>query len=104
MSTFRMLVVASSLLAGTTLASAAKLASGETLGVKIKLKTADDELKRLWDRFGGWCTIAEWRPAVRSCSEGKAGDAIYRTLALIDHATLASSPMTISRWSSAPAS
>jgi hypothetical protein len=84
MSALRMLVLASSLLAGTNLASAANLASGETLEVKIKLKTADDELKRLWDRFGGWCAIAEWHPAVRSCTEGKEGDAVYRTLSLVD--------------------
>lgn len=78
------IVTAAVLGVSTTGAPAANLTSGETLAVKIKQKTADDEVKRLWERFGGWCGIAEWHPAVRSCTEGKEGSEVYRTLSLTD--------------------
>lgn len=68
----------------TTAASAASLTSNQQLEVKITQRTADAEVQRLWDRFGSWCGIAEWHPAVRSCSSGKEGDATYRTLSLMD--------------------
>jgi len=84
MSQFRVVVVMSCLLAGAASASGANLTSGEKLEVKIKQKTAAEEAKRLWDRFGTWCGIAEWHPAVRSCTEGKEDGAVYRTLSLTD--------------------
>jgi hypothetical protein len=67
-----------------TAATAANLKSDQLLEVKITQKTADAEIDRLWVRFGDWCGIAEWHPAVRSCSSGKEGNALYRTLALTD--------------------
>lgn len=85
MSALRIVIVTAAAIGiGTAGALAANLSSGEKLEVKIKQKTADDEVKRLWDRFGGWCGIAEWHPAVRSCTEGKEGGDVYRTLSLMD--------------------
>jgi hypothetical protein len=64
-------------------ASAASLSSSQKL--EVKAATSVDVLtKALWDRFGTWCGIAEWHPAVRSCTEGKEGDATYRSLSLQD--------------------
>ena len=65
-------------------ADAASLASGRKLEVKVDPKKVDAESKALWDRFGGWCAIAEWHPAVKSCTESKEGDDIFRTLTLGD--------------------
>jgi Polyketide cyclase / dehydrase and lipid transport len=69
---------------GSVHTAAASLASGKRLEVKIDPKKVDEESKALWDRFGAWCTIAEWHPAVRSCTENKEGDDVYRTLSLQD--------------------
>jgi hypothetical protein len=65
-------------------AQAASLTTGKKLEVKIDPKKVDEEKKALWDRFGGWCAIAEWHPAVKSCTESKEGDAEFRTLTLAD--------------------
>ena len=67
-----------------TPADAASLASGKKLEVKVDPKKVTEESKALWDRFGGWCAIAEWHPAVKSCTESKEGDDVYRTLTLGD--------------------
>jgi hypothetical protein len=69
---------------GSAPAGAASLASGKKLEVKVDPKKVDAESKALWDRFGGWCAIAEWHPAVKSCTEGKEGDDVFRTLTLGD--------------------
>jgi hypothetical protein len=71
-------------LAGVGTAEAASLASGKKLEVKVDPKNVSAEAKALWDRFGGWCAIAEWHPAVKSCTEAKEGDDTYRTLTLGD--------------------
>jgi hypothetical protein len=65
-------------------ADAASLTTGKKLEVKADPAKIDDEKKALWDRFGGWCAIAEWHPAVKSCTESKEGDADFRTLTLKD--------------------
>jgi hypothetical protein len=65
-------------------AEAASLTSGKKLEVHVDEDKVEAEKKALWDRFGGWCAIAEWHPAVKSCTEGKEGDDTYRTLTLQD--------------------
>jgi hypothetical protein len=65
-------------------AEAASLASGKKLEVKVDPKKVDEESKALWSRFGGWCAIAEWHPAVKKCEEAKEGDTEFRTLTLSD--------------------
>jgi hypothetical protein len=63
---------------------AASLTSGKKLEVHADPQKIDEEKNALWGRFGGWCAIADWHPAVKSCTEGKEGDAQYRTLTLQD--------------------
>ena len=65
-------------------ADAASLASGKKLEVKIDPKQVDAETAALWQRFGGWCAIAEWHPAVKKCEDTKEGDDVFRTLTLGD--------------------
>ncbi|MBS0249530.1 MAG: SRPBCC family protein [Proteobacteria bacterium] len=65
-------------------ASAAKLSSSEKIEIKVDRKAAKDNSKLLWERFGNFCQIAEWHPAVRSCTEGKEDGVVYRTLSLED--------------------
>ena len=65
-------------------AEAASLTSGKKLEVHVDEDKVEAEKKALWDRFGGWCAIAEWHPAVKSCEESKEGDDTYRTLTLQD--------------------
>lgn len=65
-------------------ANAASLTSGKKLEVNVDPDKVSEETAALWDRFGGWCAIAEWHPAVKSCEEVKDGDDLYRTLTLQD--------------------
>jgi hypothetical protein len=69
-------------------ADAASIASGKKLEVNVDPEKVNEETKALWGRFGGWCAIAEWHPAVKSCEETKDGDDVYRTLTLQDGATI----------------
>lgn len=65
-------------------AHAASLTSGKKLEVHVDEAKVEDEKKALWAQFGGWCAIAEWHPAVKTCEESKEGDVEYRTLTLQD--------------------
>lgn len=69
-------------------AEAAGLTSGKRLEVNVDPDNVAAETAALWKRFGGWCAIAEWHPAVTSCTESKDGDTIYRTLTLEDGGTI----------------
>jgi hypothetical protein len=83
-SVFAAVLAACALAALSLGAQAASLTTGKKLEVKIDPAKVDEEKKALWDRFGGWCAIAEWHPAVKSCTESKEGDAEFRTLTLSD--------------------
>jgi hypothetical protein len=78
------LLLSAALAAFVTNAEAASIASGKKLEVHVDEAKVDAEKKALWDRFGGWCAIAEWHPAIKSCEESKEGDAEFRTLTLQD--------------------
>jgi hypothetical protein len=65
-------------------ALAAELSSTEKLEIKVDPKKLDGATRVLWDRFGGFCQIAEWHPVVFSCTEGKDNGAMYRNLSLKD--------------------
>ena len=65
-------------------ADAASIASGKKLEVHVDEAKVEEEKKALWAQFGGWCAIAEWHPAVKTCEESKEGDTEYRTLTLQD--------------------
>jgi len=69
-------------------AEAASLTSGKKLEVNVDPAKVSEETAALWDRFGGWCAIAEWHPAIKSCEESNEGDDTYRTLTLQDGATI----------------
>lgn len=63
---------------------AASLAVGKKVEINVDAKKMTEERAELWKRFGGWCSIAEWHPAVAKCEESKDGDAEFRTLTLKD--------------------
>jgi hypothetical protein len=65
-------------------AQAASIASGKKLEVRADPDKIDAEKNDLWAKFGGWCQIAEWHPAVKKCEATKEGDAEFRTLTLQD--------------------
>jgi hypothetical protein len=65
-------------------AEAASLASGKKLEVKVDPKTLAEDRAALWAKYGGWCAIAKWHPAIVKCEESKDGDAEFRTLTLKD--------------------
>src|SRR5262245_8038566 len=69
-------------------ANAASLASGKKLAVKVDPKKIEAEKTALWAKFGGWCAIAEWHPAIKKCEESKEGDDTFRTLTLADAGTI----------------
>jgi hypothetical protein len=64
--------------------SAASLAVGKKLELKVDPKKMSEERTRLWTQFGGWCAIKDWHPAVTSCEESTEGDAKFRLLTLKD--------------------
>jgi hypothetical protein len=45
-------------------ADAASLTSGKKLEIRVDEAKVEEEKKALWGKFGGWCAIAEWHPAV----------------------------------------
>lgn len=62
-------------------AEAASLVSAKKAEIKV---ASADEGKALWEKFGGWCAISAWHPAVAKCEEAKDGDATLRILTLKD--------------------
>ncbi|MGQ0674257.1 MAG: SRPBCC family protein [Hyphomicrobium sp.] len=80
----RAAVAAAALVAVSGAAFAASLAVGKKLEVNVDPKNMDAERKALWAKFGGWCSIKDWHPAVAKCEESKDGDASFRTLTLKD--------------------
>ncbi len=78
------LLLSASLLPLAGGAKAASIASGKKLEVHVDEAKVEDEKKALWAQFGGWCAIAEWHPAIKTCEESKEGDVEYRTLTLQD--------------------
>jgi len=65
-------------------AEAAKLAVGTKVEVNVNAKKMAEEKAALWKKFGGWCSIAEWHPAIAKCEESKEGATEFRTLTLKD--------------------
>lgn len=65
-------------------AFAGSLAVGKKLEINVDPKKMDAEKAALWAKFGGWCAIKDWHPAVAKCEESKDGDVVYRTLTLKD--------------------
>lgn len=75
---------AAGLLGAATTADAASIAVGKKLELKVDPAKMKAERDRLWAKFGGWCAIKDWHPAVASCEESTEGDAKVRLLTLKD--------------------
>jgi hypothetical protein len=71
-------------IAGVQIASAASIAVGKRLELKVNPKDMANEQARLWKKFGGWCALKDWHPAVASCEESTEGGAKVRVLTLKD--------------------
>lgn len=65
---------------------AAHAASGAIVSKKIELKGAS--AADVMSRFGGFCAIKDWHPAVAKCDETQEGGATFRTLTLQDGAQI----------------
>ena len=81
---FTAVLASCALAAAAGAADAASLTSGKKLEVNVDPAKVDAEQAALWQRFGGWCAIAEWHPAVKTCEESKEGEDVFRTLTLQD--------------------
>lgn len=77
-------LLATALVAAGGNALAGSLAVGKKIEVRVDPKAIDQAKKDLWARFGGWCAIKEWHPAVTNCEESSAGGEKFRTLTLKD--------------------
>jgi hypothetical protein len=71
-------------IAGIAAANAASIAVGKKLDLKVNPKERDQEQARLWKKFGGWCALKDWHPAVVSCEESTENGAQVRVLTLKD--------------------
>lgn len=67
---------------GAGVASAASLVAAKKYEYDVEKGTAEAERKEFWEKFGGWCAIKDWHPAIASCEESKDGDDSFRTLTL----------------------
>lgn len=81
---FKMFASLAALALLTVPAGAASLAVGKKLEVNVDPKQMDAEKAALWKKFGGWCAISEWHPAIAKCEESKEGADTFRTLTLKD--------------------
>jgi hypothetical protein len=70
--------------AGIATANAASIAVGKKLELKVNPKDIGQEQARLWEKFGGWCALKDWHPAVVSCQESTENGAQVRVLTLKD--------------------
>lgn len=65
-------------------ALAGSLAVGQKAEINVDPKQMDAEKAALWKKFGGWCAIKDWHPAIANCEESKEGADVFRTLTLKD--------------------
>jgi hypothetical protein len=75
---------AAALLALSGAAQSASLISGRKIEVNVDPKKVPEETAALWSKYGGWCAISEWHPAVAKCEESTEGADTFRTLTLKD--------------------
>lgn len=60
---------------------AAYAAAGLSVREVAKVKASETDI---WAKFGAFCAIKDWHPAVANCEESAEGDAKFRTLTLQD--------------------
>lgn len=82
------LVVGAMLVLAAGPAHAGAVVVGKKLEIEVDAKRINEEKAALWAKFGGWCAIAQWHPALAGCEETKEGDKSYRTLTLKDGAKI----------------
>jgi hypothetical protein len=75
--------LAGSVAAGTA-ANAASIAVGKKLELRVDPTKMNEERTRLWEKFGGWCEIKDWHPAIANCEESTEDGAKVRVLTLKD--------------------
>ena len=80
----KVLAVGATLAALCGTAEAGSVAVGKKLEIDVGADKMTAEQARLWKKYGGWCAIAEWHPAIAKCEESKEGDTQFRTLTLKD--------------------
>lgn len=67
------------------LVAAAVLLCSSTFAVEVKQRVEiEGDMDEVWAKFGGWCAISQWHPAVAKCEEAKDGAITRRTLILKD--------------------
>lgn len=67
--------------------AAPEASAANVLQVK-KRAEVDGKAADLWKKYGSFCAIADWHPAVAKCEESSEGDAKFRTLTLKDGAKI----------------
>lgn len=65
-------------------ASAGNLVVGRKAEINVDPNNVAKESADLWAKFGSWCAIKDWHPAIASCEEIKDGDTTFRLLTLKD--------------------
>ncbi len=80
--------VAAAVVSASVLAMAAGLAVGRKAEINVDPAKMAEEKAALWAKFGGWCAIKDWHPAVENCEESKEGEKTFRTLTLKDGAKI----------------
>jgi hypothetical protein len=83
-STLKSVLIVGALVVVPATAMAAAVAVGKKLEVNVDAKKMAEEKAALWAKFGGWCSIKDWHPAIGDCVESKEGDTLFRTLTLKD--------------------
>jgi Polyketide cyclase / dehydrase and lipid transport len=83
-SLFKAGFVAAAIVTGAGVAQAASLFVAKKVEVIVNPKKMEAEKKALWAKFGGFCAIKDWHPAVANCEETKDGTDTFRTLTLKD--------------------
>jgi Polyketide cyclase / dehydrase and lipid transport len=78
-----LIAAAFALVPGAALAGGS-VAVGKKIEVDVDAAKMAESKAALWAKFGGWCAIKEWHPAIGDCVESKEGDTVYRTLTLKD--------------------
>ncbi|MDX2290452.1 MAG: SRPBCC family protein [Hyphomicrobiaceae bacterium] len=86
--TSTLLVATAAAMLSITAAHAGSVVVGKKLEIEVDEKKMTEEKAALWAKFGGWCAIAEWHPALSGCEETKEGDKAFRILTLKDGAKI----------------
>jgi hypothetical protein len=65
-------------------ADAGNLVVGRKAEINVDPNNVAKESADLWAKYGPWCAIKDWHPAIKGCEEVKEGDTTFRLLTLKD--------------------